>query len=102
MLLNHLNVKLPDDSRKLQNMQHVVGGTYNIMLVLMGVLFGTGNQVMGIVMAVLTFMASRLSSEISYQTSIRVIQECTTNAMNAVNFTNETEVTVRKKEHGKE
>jgi hypothetical protein len=67
--------KLPDNSRGLQNIQHIVGGTYNILLVLVGVSFGKNDTSLGIVMAVLTFIVARLSSEISFQTSIKVVRE---------------------------
>jgi len=68
-------VKLPDNSRQLQNIQHIVGGAHNILLVLIGVSFGKDNTSLGIIIAALTFLVSRLSSEISYQTSIKVIKE---------------------------
>ncbi|PWB49304.1 MAG: hypothetical protein C3F06_14220 [Candidatus Methanoperedenaceae archaeon] len=76
------NVKLPDDSRGLQNIQHIVGGTHNILLVLVGVYFGKDNTSLGILMAGLTFLVSRLSSEISYQTSIKVVKEYSNNKNN--------------------
>ncbi len=64
-----------DSSRKLQNAQHLTGGIYNIFLMLIGLFFGKGDVTMGIVMTILTIIVSRISSEISYQTSIRVIKE---------------------------
>lgn len=64
-----------DSSRKLQNVQHLTGGIYNICLMLIGLFFGKGDNTMGIVMTILTIIVSRISSEISYQTSIRVIKE---------------------------
>jgi len=73
--MNAKKPKLPDDSRGLQNIQHIVGGTYNILLVLVGVSFGKDNTSLGIVMAILTFIVARLSSEISFQTSIKVVRE---------------------------
>ena len=73
--MNTKNVKLPDNSRELQNIQHIVGGTHNILLVLVGVYFGKGDTSLGIMMAVLTFLVSRLSSEISYQIGIKVVKE---------------------------
>ena len=73
--MNTKNVKLPDNSRELQNIQHVVGGTHNILLVLVGVYFGKDNTTLGIIIAVLTFLVSRLSSEISYQIGIKVVKE---------------------------
>ncbi|CAG0995427.1 MAG: hypothetical protein MPEBLZ_02338 [Candidatus Methanoperedens nitroreducens] len=73
--MNTKNVKLPDNSRELQNIQHFVGGTHNILLVLVGVYFGKDDTTLGIIIALLTFLVSRLSSEISYQTSIKVVEE---------------------------
>lgn len=65
----------PENSRYLQNPQHLVGGAHNILLVLVGVYFGKNNTSVGVFLAVLTFIASRLSSEISYQTSISLMKE---------------------------
>ena len=73
--MNAKITKLPDNSRELQNLQHIVGGTYNILLVLVGVFFGKDNIALGIVLSCLTFLVSRFSSEISYQTSIKVVKE---------------------------
>jgi hypothetical protein len=73
-----MNTKKPkflDNSRGLKNIQHLVGGTYNLLLVLVGVSFGKDDTSLGIVMAVLTFIVARLSSEISYRTSIEVVRE---------------------------
>ena len=80
--MNGKKPKLPDDSRGLQNIQHIVGGTYNILLVLVGVSFGKDNTSLGIVMAVLTFIVSRLSSEISFQTSMKVVREFSNSKVN--------------------
>ena len=77
-----MNAKLPDNSRELQNIQHIVGGTHNILLVLVGVYFGKDNTTLGILIAFLTFFVSRLSSEISYQTSIKVVKEYSHNREN--------------------
>jgi len=73
--MNAKKAKLPDNSRELQNLQHIVGGTYNILLVLVGVFFGKDNIALGIALSFLTFVVSRFSSEISYQTSIKVVKE---------------------------
>jgi len=73
--MNAKITKLPDNSRELQNLQHIVGGTYNILLVLVGVFFGKDNIALGILLSCLTFLVSRFSSEISYQTSIKVVKE---------------------------
>lgn len=64
-----------DSSRKLQNVQHLTGGIYNILLMMVGLFFGKGDTIMGIIMTILTIIVSRISSEISYQTSIKVIKE---------------------------
>lgn len=80
--MNAKKPKLPDDSRGLQNIQHIVGGTYNILLVLVGVSFGKDDTSLGIVMAVLTFIVARLSSEISFQTSIKVVKEYSSSRVN--------------------
>jgi hypothetical protein len=70
-----LSGRLFENSRTLQNLQHLVGGMHNILLVLVGVYFGKDNITLGLVIAVFTFLVSRLSSEISYQTSIKVVEE---------------------------
>jgi len=64
-----------DKSRKLQNLQHFVGGIHSILLVLVGVCFGKDNIPLGIIVGGFTFLVSRISSEISYQTSINVVKE---------------------------
>lgn len=70
-----LSERIFDNSRTLQNLQHLVGGMHNILLVLVGVYFGKDNTSLGVIIAGLTFLVSRASSEISYQTSIKVIEE---------------------------
>jgi len=70
-----LSGRLFENSRTLQNLQHLVGGLHNILLVLVGVYFGKDNTSLGLVIAGFTFLVSRMSSEISYQTSIKVIEE---------------------------
>ena len=70
-----LSGRLFDNSRTLQNLQHLVGGVHNILLVLLGVYFGKDNISLGLIIAGFTFLASRMSSEISYQTSIKVVEE---------------------------
>jgi hypothetical protein len=70
-----LSGRLFDNSRTLQNCQHLVGGINNILLVLVGVYFGKDNTSVGVAVAGLTFLVSRMSSEISYRTQIKVIEE---------------------------
>lgn len=72
--------QMVNESRKLQNLQHVCGGTYQILLMLTGTF--SGMAVSGTVpwyiptgIAVITFILSRLSSEISYKTSISMFKE---------------------------
>ncbi len=59
----------------MQNLQHIVGGASQILLVLLGVAFGQKNLIIGTALSLLAFMANRASSEISYQTSLRVMEE---------------------------
>jgi hypothetical protein len=70
----------------MQNMQHLVGGISQILLVALGVAFGQKNLVVGILLSVLAFLANRASSEISYQTSICVMEEYTHNEPKNANF----------------
>jgi hypothetical protein len=68
-------MELPKTSRGMQNLQHLVGGVSQILLVALGVAFGQKDLVMGFLISVLAFLANRASSEISYQTSICVMNE---------------------------
>ena len=68
-------MRLPRSSRGMQNLQHLVGGVSQILLVTLGVAFGQKDLFMGIVLSIMAFFANRASSEISYQTSIRVMDE---------------------------
>jgi len=77
--MRRLSGRLFDNSRTLQNLQHLVGGLHNILLVLVGVYFGKDNTSLGLIIAGFTFLVSRMSSEISYQTSIKVIEEYSKN-----------------------
>ncbi len=70
-----LSGRIFDNSRTLQNLQHLVGGLHNILLVLVGVYFGKDNTSLGLIIAGFAFFVSRMSSEISYRTSIKVIEE---------------------------
>ncbi len=72
-------MRLPRSSRGMQNLQHLAGGISQILLVTLGVAFGQKDVFMGIVLSILAFLANRASSEISYQTSIRVMDEYTEN-----------------------
>ncbi len=73
-------MRLPKTSRGMQNLQHLVGGISQILLVTLGVALGQKDLVMGTVISILAFLANRASSEISYQTSIRVMDEYTHNS----------------------
>jgi hypothetical protein len=79
-------MELPKTSRGMQNLQHLVGGVSQILLVALGVAFGQKNLVMGIVLSLLAFLANRASSEISYQTSICVMEEYIHNEPKNTNF----------------
>ncbi len=79
-------MRLPKTSRGMQNLQHLVGGISQILLVTLGVALGQKDLVMGTVLSILTFLANRASSEISYQTSIRVMDEYTYNREQNTNF----------------
>lgn len=79
-------MELPKTSRGMQNLQHLVGGISQILLVTLGVAFGQSNLVMGIALSILAFLANRASSEISYQTSICVMEEFVHNQPKYTNF----------------
>jgi hypothetical protein len=83
-------MELPKTSRGMQNLQHLAGGVSQILLVLLGVAFGQKDLVMGFVISVLAFLANRASSEISYQTSICVMNEYIHNEPKNPNFSNVT------------
>ncbi len=63
-----MRFELPTTSRGWQNIQHVVGGLYNILLMLTGVSFGKGEWVTSFILGCLTFTVNRTSSEITYRT----------------------------------
>lgn len=73
-----MNLKLPESARDYQNIQHLIGGLYNILLMITGALFGRGDWVVGIILGVITFIINRLSSEIAYQIQLRLIKEHST------------------------
>ena len=79
-MYGRLSGRLFDNSRTLQNLQHLVGGLHNILLVLVGVYFGKDNTSLGLIIAFFTFLVSRMSSEISYRTSIKVVEEYSNHA----------------------
>ena len=68
-------MRLPQSSREWQNIQHFVGGLYNILLMITGVTFGKGDWFLSLIMGILTFTVNRISSEISYQTQKRFFAE---------------------------
>lgn len=68
------------DSRKLQNIQHAIGGMYSILLMLTGTfsgmaVSGTVAWYVPTIIAIVTFILSRISSEISFQTNIKLFEE---------------------------
>ena len=63
------------NSRKLQNIQHLVGGFYQILLVIMGVYVGKGNTSMSIIFGVLSFTTSRGAMELQYQVQKALLEE---------------------------
>lgn len=62
-------------SRRWQYLQHLVGGSYQILLTLMAVSFGAGDTITGIIIAILTFIVNRASSEIQYQVQKNLLME---------------------------
>lgn len=63
-----MKFELPTTSRGWQNIQHVIGGLYNILLMLTGVSFGKGDWATSFILGCLTFTVNRTSSEITYRT----------------------------------
>jgi len=68
-------MKLPQNSRNWQNVQHVVGGLYNILLMLTGVSFGRGDWTTSFILGCLTFIINRSSSEITYRIQKKLFEE---------------------------
>lgn len=63
-----MRIRLPTTSREWQNVQHVIGGLYNILLMLTGVSFGKGEWYLSFILGCLTFIINRTSSEITFRT----------------------------------
>lgn len=68
------------NSRTLQNLQHIIGGIYSILLMLTAAFAGmaisnTLSTWVPITVGVVTFLMSRVSSEISYQTNKALLKE---------------------------
>ena len=73
-------LKLPTSSRYTQHCQHIISGIKECITPIVAgtaALYATGNTSFWIMVIpfTVTFILGRLSSEISYQTSIRIIQE---------------------------
>jgi len=62
-------------ARELQDVQHMVGSFYNISLLLVGVTAGQKSYWISIFFGFITLFISRLSSEIAFQTQIRVVTQ---------------------------
>lgn len=75
-----MRIGLPRTSREWQYYQHVVGGSYNLLLMMTGVSFGQGEWWKAIILAILTFIANRSSSEITYQIQKKLFEENRGNA----------------------
>jgi len=61
-------------SRQLQNYQHKVGGVYGVLLIATGS-YLVRNFWIGVSTGLLSLFVSRLSSEISYRTQIKLHEE---------------------------
>lgn len=70
-----MRIGWPRTAREWQYYQHIVGGLYNILLMITGVTFGKGDWAASLVMGILTFTVNRLSSEITFQTQTRFFAE---------------------------
>ncbi len=70
-----MNLNWPKTAREWQWSQHLIGGLYNIFLMITGVFFGRGDWIIGMVLAIVTFGINRISSEISFQTSMKLFEE---------------------------
>lgn len=68
-------LKFPQTSRGWQILQHIIGGTYQILLMLTGVSFGQKNWTLALILSIITFTLNRLSSEISYRTQVLIVKE---------------------------
>ena len=68
------------NSRTLQNFQHLIGGVYSILLMLTAAFAGmavskTLDISVPITVGVITFLMSRISSELTYQTNKALFKE---------------------------
>ena len=68
------------NSRTLQNLQHLIGGVYSILLMLTAAFAGmaiskTLDVSVPITVGVVTFLVSRVSSELTYQTNKALLKE---------------------------
>ena len=70
-----MKINMPKTSRGWQFLQHFVGGLYTILLLITGVYIGKEELWIGGILAALTFVVNRASSEISYQTQLRLFAE---------------------------
>jgi len=70
-----MRIGFPRSSREWQYYQHLVGGSYSILLMITGVSFGKGDWAVAIVLAILTFITNRSSSEITYQIQKKLFEE---------------------------
>lgn len=62
-------------SRRLQNIQHLVGGANSLLLLFSGIMLGKGEYLYTAIMAILFFLLSRLNSEIFYRILCKVQSE---------------------------
>lgn len=68
------------NSRTLQNLQHLIGGIYSILLMLTAAFAGmaVGKTIewwVPLIVGIVTFLISRISSEITYQTNKALLKE---------------------------
>lgn len=62
-------------SRNLQNVNHIIGGLRDVLLILVGVLFAQSEWIYGVITAVIIFLTTRVSSEIFYRILKQVEKE---------------------------
>jgi len=70
-----MRIGLPRTSREYQYYQHLVGGSYNLLLMFTGISFGNENWSLAGILALLTFIANRTSSEITYRIQRKLFEE---------------------------
>jgi len=70
-----MRIGYPKSSRDWQWLQHAVGGSYNLLLMFTGVSFGNENWSLAGILALLTFIANRASSEITYRIQKKLFEE---------------------------